>query len=252
MRPGGRPEEGEIPVVISGDGLMGQVGGALAETGAAWGSSPAAAATTSRGSWASPTRSRRLGRRARWRPRARDRRRRGNGRRFLCIACCGFDSEANRIANEAKLIRGKLVYAYAALRALARLEARAFTVDLDGGGREFAGYSVAVANSRAYGGGMFVAPDAELDDGLLDVVTVSDVGKLRYLGNLPKVFKGEHVEQRGGHELRGADGRDQCRPELRRIRRWRAPHGPAGDPAHADPRAQGDCAAAARLAWPRR
>ena len=36
----------------------------------------------------------------------------------------------------------------------------------------FAGYSVAVANSKAFGGGMFVAPDAELDDGLLDVVTV--------------------------------------------------------------------------------
>ena len=37
---------------------------------------------------------------------------------------------------------------------------------------------------------MFVAPDAELDDGLLDVVTRGDVGKLRFLANLPKVFKG--------------------------------------------------------------
>ena len=41
---------------------------------------------------------------------------------------------------------------------------------------------------------MFVAPDAELDDGLLDVVCVGEVGKLRYLANLPKVFKGHHVE----------------------------------------------------------
>ena len=37
--------------------------------------------------------------------------------------------------------------------------------------RSFSGYSVAVANSQAYGGGMFIAPDAELDDGLLDVIT---------------------------------------------------------------------------------
>jgi diacylglycerol kinase family enzyme len=56
------------------------------------------------------------------------------------------------------------------------------------------GYSVAAANSKAYGGGMFLAPDAELDDGRLDVVCVGEVGKLRYLANLPKVFKGRHVE----------------------------------------------------------
>ena len=41
---------------------------------------------------------------------------------------------------------------------------------------------------------MFIAPDAELDDGKLDVVWVSEVGKLRFLANLPKVFKGRHVE----------------------------------------------------------
>ena len=42
---------------------------------------------------------------------------------------------------------------------------------------------------------MFIAPDAELDDGEFDVVTVGEVGKLRFLGNLPKVFKGTHVEE---------------------------------------------------------
>ena len=41
---------------------------------------------------------------------------------------------------------------------------------------------------------MFVAPDAELDDGLFDVVMVGEGGKLRFVGNLPKVFKGTHVE----------------------------------------------------------
>ncbi|HEX3737139.1 MAG TPA: diacylglycerol kinase family lipid kinase, partial [Solirubrobacterales bacterium] len=55
------------------------------------------------------------------------------------------------------------------------------------------GYDVVVANSRAYGGGMFIAPDAELDDGEFDVVTLGRQGKLRFLGNLPKVFKGNHV-----------------------------------------------------------
>jgi diacylglycerol kinase family enzyme len=55
------------------------------------------------------------------------------------------------------------------------------------------GYDVIVANSRAYGGGMFIAPDAELDDGEFDVVKIADMGKFRALYNLTKVFKGTHV-----------------------------------------------------------
>ena len=62
-------------------------------------------------------------------------------------------------------------------------------------GYRFSGYSVSVANSRAFGGGMFIAPDAELDDGEFDIVTVGEVGKLRFVGNLPKVFKGTHVDE---------------------------------------------------------
>jgi diacylglycerol kinase family enzyme len=58
----------------------------------------------------------------------------------------------------------------------------------------FTGYSVSVANSRAHGGGMLLAPDADLEDGEFDVVTIGEKGKLRLLGNLPKVFKGTHVE----------------------------------------------------------
>jgi diacylglycerol kinase family enzyme len=117
-----------------------------------------------------------------------------NGRRFLGIASCGFDSDANRIANEARFVKGNLVYLYAALRALAAWKPAKFEVTLDAEGHAFTGWAVAAANSRAYGGGMFLAPDAELDDGKLDVVMTSDTSKLRCLVNLPKVFKGTHVE----------------------------------------------------------
>jgi diacylglycerol kinase family enzyme len=40
---------------------------------------------------------------------------------------------------------------------------------------------------------MFIAPDALLDDGEFDIVMIGEVGKFRYLSNLPKVFKGTHV-----------------------------------------------------------
>ena len=117
-----------------------------------------------------------------------------NGRPFVGIASLGFDSDANRIANEAKLVKGNLVYLYAALRALAGWKHARFRVTIDGQEREVVGYSVAVGNSKAYGGGMFVFPHAKLDDGRLDVLTVAEHGKLRWLMAVPKVFKGEHVD----------------------------------------------------------
>jgi diacylglycerol kinase family enzyme len=58
----------------------------------------------------------------------------------------------------------------------------------------FTGYTVAAASSGAYGGGMMLAPQARLDDGLLEVVLIEEVSRLRFLANLPRVFKGTHVE----------------------------------------------------------
>ncbi len=117
------------------------------------------------------------------------------GRAFVGIASAGFDSDANRIANEAPAWLGGLVYAYGALRALVSWRPARFELELDSGERHTAsGYSVAVANSRAYGGGMFVAPEAMLDDGLLDIVVSERTSKLRFLANLPRVFKGTHVD----------------------------------------------------------
>jgi YegS/Rv2252/BmrU family lipid kinase len=127
-------------------------------------------------------------------------------RTFISIASCGFDSDANRIANETKLVRGNLVYAYGALRALAGWRPARFEVTLDGREpRTLRGYTVAVANSGAYGGGMLMAPSASLEDGTLDVVMVEHVPKLRFLQLLPTVFKGEHVRQRSVHVSRARE-----------------------------------------------
>jgi YegS/Rv2252/BmrU family lipid kinase len=124
-------------------------------------------------------------------------------RTFIGIASCGFDSDANRIANEARVVTGGLVYAYGAIRALAGWTPATFEVELDCGQREtFTGYSVAAANSRAYGGGMLLAPDASLRDGLLDIVTISQVPKLRFFGLLPTVFSGRHLRRSFVHLTR--------------------------------------------------
>jgi YegS/Rv2252/BmrU family lipid kinase len=127
-------------------------------------------------------------------------------RTFVGIASCGFDSDANRIANEAPAWLGSLVYAYGALRALWSWRPARFELVLDGRRHTFTGYSVGAANSKAYGGGMYAAPHALLDDGLLDVPYCEQIPKLRFLTRiLPKVFKGTHVDEPSVHVLRGRE-----------------------------------------------
>jgi YegS/Rv2252/BmrU family lipid kinase len=128
-------------------------------------------------------------------------------RTFLGIASCGFDSDANRIANQTRLVKGNLVYAYGALRALAGWRPARFELTLaDGRTHVVTGYSVGAANSKAYGGGMYAAPDAELDDGLLDIVTCAEMPKRRFLFSLmPKVFKGAHIHEPEVSVLRSSE-----------------------------------------------
>jgi YegS/Rv2252/BmrU family lipid kinase len=126
-----------------------------------------------------------------------------DGTPFVGIASFGFDSEANRIANDAKLIRGTAVYLYAALRALAAWKPAAFTLTIDGERHDYTGYSIAVGNSKAYGGGMMVLPDAELDDGRLDVLVSKQAGKLTFLRGVFQTFKAAHVDSPHAEFLRG-------------------------------------------------
>ncbi|HET8535809.1 MAG TPA: diacylglycerol kinase family protein [Solirubrobacteraceae bacterium] len=130
-----------------------------------------------------------------------------DGNTFIGIASLGFDSEANRIANEAPPQLGALVYAYGALRALAAWKHASYEVVVDGRARAFSGWSVACANSKAYGGGMFMAPDADLHDGKLDVVISEATTKAKFLRVLPAVFKGRHVDEPTVHVLRGVEVR---------------------------------------------
>ena len=198
-------EAGEVPVVMSGDGLIGQIGGALAGSPTPMGILPGGRGNDLARVLGIPKEiAGAMDVIAAGEVRAIDV---GmvNERRFLGIASCGFDSDANRIANETTRIKGNLVYLYAALKALWQWKPARFTLVADGERHEFSGYSVAAANSRAYGGGMFIAPDAELDDGMLDVVWGGYVSKLRFLVNLPKVFKGTHVHDDAVHVLRAAE-----------------------------------------------
>jgi len=130
---------------------------------------------------------------------------RGRGKCFLGILSAGIDSDVNRIALETRLKLGTFVYTYGTLRALMSWQEAGWELTVDGETRAFAGYSVAVCNSGVFGGGMFLAPDAKLDDGLLDVVLIARQSKRAYLQGLPRVFKGTHLEHPAVTLLQGRE-----------------------------------------------
>src|SRR3954469_2895264 len=127
------------------------------------------------------------------------------GRTYLGILSAGFDSDVNAIANSTRLPLGPAVYLYAAVRALVGWRPARWEVSVDGERRSFTGYSVAVANSGMYGGGMKLVPDAALDDGRLDVVLCEEFPKSKALPLFAKVFKGAHVGDPGLVFLQGTE-----------------------------------------------
>jgi YegS/Rv2252/BmrU family lipid kinase len=114
---------------------------------------------------------------------------------FLGIASVGFDSDVQERVLNSTLPLGQLVYLYGSLATVATWKHAEFTCTVDGSALHVRGWSVAVANSGVYGGGMRLAPEASLHDGELDVVTSAATGKLAFLRALPKVFKGTHVDE---------------------------------------------------------
>jgi diacylglycerol kinase family enzyme len=64
---------------------------------------------------------------------------------------------------------------------------------------------VAVANGRYFGGSMMVAPEAELDDGLFDIIVMKDISKMRFIKDGQKIYKGRHIIPPDVFSLRGRE-----------------------------------------------
>lgn len=185
--------EGTTVIAVGGDGFLGAVAAEVAEANGTLGAIPAGRGNDFARVMKIPTETKLACKLiARGRVRTIDM---GevNGHPFLGIASTGFDSYANYYANRVKLVRGRLAYAYGGIKALVKWKPATFTIEAGGERWDMTGYTVACANSKAYGGGMYIAPNADLQDGLLDIVTISHSPKLKFIRFLPKVFSGEHV-----------------------------------------------------------
>lgn len=118
----------------------------------------------------------------------------GTKRFFVGVLSVGFDSEVNERANTMTWPHGQLRYLVAIVAQLRVFRPVPFTIGLDGKPVDTSEQMlVAVGNGRSYGGGMMVCPQAQMDDGLLDLTELTAISKLTFLRAFPSVFKGTHT-----------------------------------------------------------
>lgn len=115
---------------------------------------------------------------------------------FGAVLSTGFDSVVNEKANTLKWPKGPMKYNVAIAMELPKFKPLHYVIELDNQIIETEAMLIAVGNGSSYGGGMKVCPDADLRDGLFDVMVLRPVSKLEFIKVFPTVFSGKHVEHR--------------------------------------------------------
>jgi diacylglycerol kinase (ATP) len=113
---------------------------------------------------------------------------------FVGVLGAGFDAKVNERANGWRWPKGRMRYNLAIARELPIFKPLPYVLELDGEHIEANAMLVAVGNGPSYGGGMQVCPDAEMDDGLLDVMIVDKISIPEFLKVFPKVYSGAHKD----------------------------------------------------------
>ncbi len=116
-----------------------------------------------------------------------------DGEWFGAILSTGFDSIVNEKANTMQWPKGPMKYNAAIAIELPRFVPRHYEITLDDRTISTTAMLIAVANGRSYGAGMLVCPNANIGDGLFDVMVLHPVSKLEFIKVFPRVFAGTHV-----------------------------------------------------------
>jgi diacylglycerol kinase (ATP) len=113
---------------------------------------------------------------------------------FVAVTYVGFDAEVNKLANDGRgYLGGTLGYIICVLKTLKNFRPFEIEITIDDHCFRERVMMVTVANAPFYGGGMKIAPDANMNDGLLNICIAKEISKLELLWEFPKVFKGTHI-----------------------------------------------------------
>lgn len=126
-------------------------------------------------------------------------------RYFANAAGLGFDAEVTVKANAApRVLGGTVPYLSSLLTTLCTYRNKPISVQVDGEAAWQARVnSIVIANGQYFGGGMKIAPDAALADGLFDIVVLGDMTKLDLVRNVPRVYDGSHITHPKVSTMRG-------------------------------------------------
>jgi diacylglycerol kinase (ATP) len=117
-----------------------------------------------------------------------------DGEYFGAVLSSGFDSVVNERANKLKWPKGPAKYNVAIALEFPKFNAIEFKIFADEEVLEVEAMLIAIGNGQSYGGGMRVCPNADLNDGLLDIMILHPVSKFEFLKVFPTVYQGTHIE----------------------------------------------------------
>ena len=118
----------------------------------------------------------------------------GTSTYFGTIAATGFDSLVSDRVNRMRWPHGRMRYNLAIVAELSKLRPLPFRVVFDGEREIVTDLTLAAfGNTRSYGGGMLICPNADHSDGMLDVTMVRTGSRTKLVRLFPTVFKGTHI-----------------------------------------------------------
>ncbi len=123
-----------------------------------------------------------------------------SGRRFLFVAGIGFDADVvAKVQPKLKKKLGKAAFVITAIHSLRNYAFREFRVDV--GNKTFSGTSCLVCNARSYGGGMLFCPNADMTDGLLDILILQGKRRVELAGFLLQALRGKAITRDWIHRI---------------------------------------------------
>ncbi|MEV0977580.1 YegS/Rv2252/BmrU family lipid kinase [Streptomyces sp. NPDC049915] len=203
-------EAGRVVLAVGGDGIAGGIGGALSGTGSVLGLVPAGRGNDFARALGLPDEPDALARLLlEGEPRPVDTIEVESAVHHKAVVLgsvyAGVDALANRHANHSRLLRGSASYYAGGLRAVTTWRAANYRVTVDGTEHTHRGYTVVAANSPYYGSGRMIAPDARVDDGLLDVVMIEHAPRRLFFALMNELATGAHVTRPQVRVVRGRE-----------------------------------------------